>query len=607
MSHASDNVSIPDTDDHLELALFKLGYQNQVAAVGAFLLPASIALGYRANLPVPTLYLWLAWMFLTFLVAVAIRWIAWKVQRQNRLDAAFARRWRQWYLYQSIMVGIGWGNIGVLYVPNEIAQNAVLMVVFLGLIAAATNSAASHHLKLAVVGISTAVIFQLLHLQQGFGERALAMQAMLVLYLVVLLNGGRNIHRAVLESIRLRVENEVMLQLKIQEAERADQANRDKSLFLAAASHDLRQPVHALLLLVAALRQRCHEASQLELIGHIQSAGQAIGKLFNALMELSRLESGSEKPEPAEVRVAEALRQTIARHRLEAEHKGLRLTLFISRRAEQAVVDTDRVLLMRIVDNLIANAIRYTARGGVLVALRCRGANCLWLEVRDSGIGIATQDLPRIFDPYFQIGNAERDRSKGLGLGLAIVRQTSALLGTGITVESRVGHGSRFRLTLSGMRLAPAEHSVVPAPHQPSTPLLAGWRILLVDDDQMVLQAMQILLGSWCADLRSAGGVEQCLQVLQDPGWQPDCILCDYRLPGAGNGISLLNQLVDRYPEVVALLQTGELDPQVRDMAEDAGYMVLTKPVDADLLASTLCALRSAQTRTPGTRLETAS
>lgn len=588
------NMSKPETDGRLELALFSLAYHNQIASVaGSFLLPAIIVFAYHASLPRATMWCWLGWMFGVGIVASAIRWHAWRIRRQQKVDVAFARRWRRWYLMQSMLVGVGWGNIGMLYVPDAIAQNTVLLITVLGVAASATNSSGAHHFKMVLYAIGMAFLIHLLYLPRGFGQHALPMQFMLGFYLLVLLISARSIHRAVLDNLRLRLENEVMLRLKTQEAQRADQANHDKSLFLAAASHDLRQPVHALLLLVAALRQRCREASQLELIEHIQQAGQAIGKLFNALMELSRLESGSEKPERSEVCVAETLAQAIQQHRLEAQHKGLRLELFVSRAAQCALADTDRVLLTRIIDNLIANAIRYTVRGGVLVALRVRH-NQLLLDVIDTGIGIAAENLVRIYEPYFQVGNVQRDRSKGLGLGLAIVRQTSALLGHDIEVASRVGQGTRFRLTLHEMHIADAGTISGTGEIDHGPPMLAGWRVLVVDDDPMVRQAMQILLGSWQADLRSAIDADDCLRLLQDSGWQPDCILCDYRLPGTLDGIALLNQLVDRYPDVVALLQTGELDPQVRDLAEDAGYLVLTKPVEPELLSSTLTALSAA-------------
>src|SRR5690606_40201575 len=194
----------------------------------------------------------------------------------------------------------------------------------------------------------------------------------------------------------------------------ADRANHDKSMFLAAASHDMRQPVHALLLLVTALHQRIRDAAQLELVTHIQKAGQAIGDLFNALMELSRLESGSERTQITDVFVHELVLQAVERYQPQARLKGLELSVRANAALERAVLRTDGVLLGRILDNLISNAIRYTARGRVLVSLRRRRPDVLWLEVWDTGIGIAPEHRAGIFEPYFQVENRERDRSKGL-------------------------------------------------------------------------------------------------------------------------------------------------------------------------------------------------
>jgi two-component system, sensor histidine kinase len=574
--------------DEEELALFQLGYKNQVpgAAISLIVL-LLLVFGYGPHLPKPMLWVWFAWMMGVEVIGWCNRWAAIRAARRGARQIDIGRRWRAVYCWQLLLGGIGWGNLGLLY-TDAIAQNAILLIVFFGIASQGSNLSAAHHFRAMLMSMPPAILFQVMYLPRAFGELATVLQGMLLVYLLLLVLSGRNIHRNVLDNIRLRFDNEAILRDKIDEAHRADKANLEKSRFLAAASHDLRQPVHALLLLVAAMRQRCTETAQLELIGHIQQAGQAIVKLFNALMELSRLETGAEVPDPQPIALPELLGQVLARHLPEASQKGLRLDLAISRRAAHLRIATDRVLFGRIVDNIVSNALRYTPAGRVLITLRVRSDGTPWLEVRDTGIGIAQQDIARIFEPYVQVGNAERDRTKGLGLGLAIVRQISRLLDCPVEVRSRPGAGSLFRIHLGRLRIDDLPPGPAQAEHVPPQPVLRGKRILVIDDDLMVQHAMKVILGSWQADVRVASRASEVAGLLDDIGWQPDCVLCDYRLPEETNGIDLLNQLTERFPHAMGILQTGELDPAVHDDAEEAGYLLLKKPVAPDLLGLTL-------------------
>ncbi len=272
---------------------------------------------------------------------------------------------------------------------------------------------------------------------------------MCVLYVSVLMLAARNARSSLLASIELRLDNEILARTNAANAARAEQANRDKSAFLAAASHDLRQPVHALLLLIEAYRQEVPAAANHPLMQHITAAGQSIRSLFNALMELSCLESGTEKPVLMACNLVDIVGNALNRVSPEAASKGSELRSFISRRLHWRTARNDKYMLERVIGNLLSNAVNYTPRGGILLSLRpAHGDNGIWLEVWDTGIGIADDDRKRIFDPYVQVGNRERDRSKGLGLGLAIVRDIMNLLGMKLTLNSRVGHGSCLRVHL---------------------------------------------------------------------------------------------------------------------------------------------------------------
>lgn len=586
-------------DPAVEQELFVLGYRNlAVHVLGQTGLSLLVAAGAWATVAHVRVVSWLAYMLV---MAVIFGLGIWGFrQRANRpgIHPAVFRQWKVAHLWMVTSTGLGWGGLGFLFVPGAQVNNLMVMTSFAGALAYSAVSNA-HDLQGFVVSVSLAIVVLLSQIPAAFGDQALVVMGMCLLYLSVMAWVARNAHLTLIESIQLRLANEHLARKNAENASRAEQANRDKSEFLAAASHDLRQPVHALLLLIEAYRQQVPAAAQHPLILNIATAGQSIGSLFNALMELSRLESGMEQPVVATFELSESITRMVARVRPEADRKNLSLRCQVGKAAERLMLCTDKLLLERMLGNLLTNAVRYTAEGGVLLSLRlAHGGDGYWLEIWDTGVGIAQGDQARIFDPYVQVANRERDRTKGLGLGLAIVRHASELLGIGLTLRSQLGRGSCFRLHLPAGLCTHA-----PAPQAQQTPTrflpdsvhianqLYGRRILLVDDDPMIQHAMQALLGSWGIDLRCAVTGDASAIKVCGSDWQPECVLCDFRLPGAMDGIEMLDYLQDCYPQAVGILQTGELVQTVQARAEEAGYMVMFKPVDALVLASTLGAV----------------
>jgi signal transduction histidine kinase len=424
-----------------------------------------------------------------------------------------------------------------------------------------------------------------------------------VLFCIVLLLAARHARTTLLTSIQLRLSNELLAKTNAENAIRAEHANRDKSAFLAAASHDLRQPVHALLLLIEAYNQQEPASAHHPLMQHITAAGQSIRSLFVALMELSQLESGTEKPSNIRIDLRDAMDSALENIRPVAQSKGLDLRTRVSKNLPELFIVTDKLWLARILNNLLSNAVKYTVRGGVLLSLRPENGAGLLLEVWDTGVGISPADQARIFDPYVQIDNRERDRAKGLGLGLAIVRHAAHLLDMKVSVHSRPGHGSCFRLHLPAASLqangldgdpfSTTEVNASPAPY------LVGRSVLLVDDDPIVRQAMGAILSGWGIDLRCESVGSPSVLNICGNDWAPECVISDFRLPGTLDGIALLDLLLERFPEAVGILQTGEQAVAVKERAEEAGYLVLFKPVDAASLASTLNAVLQPPVATP--------
>lgn len=612
-------VKAPDwlfpADPAVQRELFMLGYRNLATNTAArIVLPALVAWGVWASAPAARLGLWLAIMVV---LSLACRFLLRLFRRPLALaepGASELRRWRWMHSGLMVAIGVGWACLGLLFVPDAHLQNMILVLVFCGVLAASAMSTGPSDYTACTLGSLLAMVIFTLQLRLAFEAQTPVVVVTLALYFVVLATATRNVRLTLLEAITLRLANAALAQQNAATALVAEKANRDKSEFLASASHDLRQPVHALLLLVEAYRQQTPGAADHPLLNHIASAGQSINSLFNALMELSRLESGTEKLAPTTFDLNDAIARALNRVKLDAEQKGLALRSRVARGPAFAplglTLHTDRLLLERVLTNLLSNAVRYTPKGGVLLALRPahggKGGNGdeggLWLEVWDTGIGIDAAGLTRIFDPYVQIGNAERDRSKGLGLGLAITAHATQLLGLNLSVHSRPGRGSCFRLHLPAAMCRPQQAIAAPqadTPAKVAAPQLAGRRVLLVEDDAMVLNAMQALLTGWQLDLRCAsrGDVAVALGVC-GPDWVPECVLCDFRLPGPLDGVALLDALFEHFPHAVGILQTGELAHNVQAQARQAGYMVLSKPIEPGVLAQTLAAVLAGRSPT---------
>ncbi len=382
------------------------------------------------------------------------------------------------------------------------------------------------------------------------------------------------------ETLRLRFEKDALVDQLRSEKERAEEANLSKSRFLAAASHDLRQPIHALGMYVGAL-SRCEMSDDVRrLVGNIEGSIGAMDGLFSSLLDISKLDAGVVEPD-LRVFAIDPLLQRICR-----EFSGDAAQKNIAIRASPCglSVRSDSVLLERILRNIVSNAIRYTDSGRVLVGCR-RGAR-LRIQVWDAGRGIPPDQIDRVFEEFYQLGNPERDRDKGLGLGLAIVRRLTALLDHPLTLRSLVNKGSVFSISVPiASRAAIAPPIVAPR----LSPISLEGLILVVDDEAMVQDAMQSLLTSWGLRVITAGSGAEMHKKIAGCPVAPDLILCDYRLRDEENGIDVIRQLQAEYnDDIPAVLITGDTASERLREASDSGFIVLNKPVANSKLRATI-------------------
>lgn len=370
--------------------------------------------------------------------------------------------------------------------------------------------------------------------------------------------------------------------------EQAEEANRAKSRFLASASHDLRQPLNAMSLLLGVLRNRSIDRGLLAIVDQLQHSLDAMMELFNALLDISNFETGGVQVNHAGLALDHLFNRLHVDFAGPARAKGLELRIVGSRRR----VWSDAMLLERVLRNLVANAIRYTPHGGrVLIGARHRGGN-LRIDVIDTGPGIPADQLRSIFDEFHQVGNPARRRGEGHGLGLAIVKRAADLMGHVLDVRSVPGRGSRFSVEVpldpdgQGTRAVPALADAARAPR--------GCRVLVVEDDPLVAMAMRLVLQDLDCDVLLADSASEAEAAIRAAG-AVDLILADFRLPGGVDGIETVGRVrVIVGAEVLAGIITGDLSTEVEARATAAGARCLIKPVrPADLAALVDAACRS--------------
>lgn len=378
-----------------------------------------------------------------------------------------------------------------------------------------------------------------------------------------------------LESARDQLEQRVAEATRLyrQKKEEAESANQAKSRFLAVASHDLRQPVHALGMFATELAQHHHQPDDRRLIAQIERSIEALENLLDALLDMSKLEAGTVKPERVAFPLGPLLQRVEQHYAPLARAKGVRMRV----RPCTRWVESDPLLLERILNNLVSNAVRYTERGAIHLAARRRGP-VLCLELRDSGIGIPARARATIFQAFVQLHAGGRRNSEGLGLGLAIVSGLAQVLEHPIRLRSEESCGSTFTVEVPWV----AATDMVPrqALERSDLPVASGLGVLVVDDDELACSSLASLLNSWDCQVVGELGMENAAAWLRAQKRLPDLIVCDCQLGGQVNGVELLDAFNRELgPHCTYVLITGDANPAISAEARKRGYPMLYKPV----------------------------
>lgn len=491
--------------------------------------------------------------------------------------------------------------------PAALYLNITLVVIYCsGVFASNTMLSATAF----IVGGATilAPVAVLLFTQDFLGGAGIGLGLALVMYFLFMIPFSLSQSRAIRRAIQTGFENETLAQQLAQQTARADaarqvaerertlaeaaraeaeEANRAKARFLAAATHDLRQPLHALSLTLASLRMQAASAEAEPLIARADDCTRHLSAMFDALLDQARLDAGTIELRLEPIALAALLAQIESQFLPLARSRGLWLRC----RPTTTVLLSDRTALWRIASNLVTNALAATRSGGVLIAWR-GGAQCL--EVRDSGRGIAIEDQARIFDEFHRLPAPDDPADRGLGLGLSTVRRLAGLLGGQVSVRSAPGKGSVFRVSFDGAQvLGQIEAAVEACLHHGDLriPAVPGLRVLAVDDDAVIRASLATLLAQWGYEVRLAASAADAMSQIEN-GWRPQVLLLDRHLPDA-SGLELGTRLRARLqPAPACLIVTGDTAPEDFRAMLASGFEVLHKPVAPEVLRAALGQLR---------------
>lgn len=516
-----------------------------------------------------TLIPWVGLMFLVLLFRLATYTYYQKNFSQQTVQL-FARL----FVIGSGLTGVLWGACGLLMMPDDnLATRFAIIAILIGMGAGAVTT---HHVyKPAFTVFFLPALLPITFKLMSQPELLFKILGVMVLvYISFMYYYASILHRSHKELLRLRFENVDLVEQLKEQKEDAEKANIAKSRFLAAASHDLRQPLHALTLFTSVLNDSAQSEENRIIVNRIDASVKSLEDLFNALLDISRLDAGVLNITKQNVSLQPLLDHLYNDFNPQVKNRKLKLNIPQC----DFIVNSDPTLLEQILRNYMTNAIRYTEHGEV--GIRCTTENShIRISVYDTGIGIPKDEQKNIFDEYHQLKNPERDRSKGLGLGLAIVKRTASLLGHKIDMQSAPNQGSVFSITLEAgdvKQLSTPEPAVMDFAIHPNYAL----KFMLIDDEECARSAMQSRLQMWGCQVISAADQDEALHHLSNNNEDIDGIIVDYRLRDNRTGIEAIRAIqasIDH--EVPALIITGDIGADKLREVSDSGFQLLHKPV----------------------------
>ncbi len=557
---------------------------NWASPIGAFVLSLGLWGICYYTLREPVAWMWGVVMHITQVhrLLYALRYVKKPADQREPLASA------AWYCNSLLVSSLVWGLAPWLFFPaSNTSLLALMMLVMLGASSGGMAGLASS--RRAIFSFITPMLLGLASALLWLGGTVYTFLGVAVLiYMAANIKFGLKQNQLLADSLHTRYEKEALAQSLQEQVRKVEQISAEKTRFLASASHDLRQPLHSLGLFGAAIGARLKGTPDEPLAHNLMLCVNALDASFSAMLDISKIDAGVVQAKPQPVALADIFRRLHASYGEYAQAQGLALRFKPGGRW----VVADAVLLERVLGNLVHNAIKFTQTGGVVVVARQRGQK-VSVQVWDTGCGMAQAELPHIFEEFYQVGNTQRDRAKGLGMGLAIVQRLADLMGVAVNVVSRPARGTRFELLLPACAAVPV---VLPgrllAP--PEFQRLQGLCVLVIDDEESVRLGTAAALGLYGVIVHLADGLAQAHEVADRLGAGLGAVIADFRLGDQTTGPDLVAALRAQHRHrhnryLPALLITGDTAPDRVRQAQQSALRVLYKPVKADELAQALC------------------
>jgi signal transduction histidine kinase len=549
--------------------------QSPIVLLATLLLVMLVISFFKSRLDQGFLMPWALWIVI---LTSARAYLIASYHKQEKIESP--ENWLKLYAVTTFLSGISWGIL-LLQVLNPVSGNEVLLLSFIltGMIAGSLLPLSCYLPAYFLFSIPMLTPFAI-NMFSIEGVEFSSTGFLVLTFLVSMLGFSTLVNRNILDSIKLRISNIDLLEDLQTQKQLADIANSEKSRFLAATSHDLRQPLYALDLYLGALRTELQDSKQFELLDKVQISSKTLADLLNALMDVSKLDSGGVEVNPEYFDLMDVLLAICIEYEQQAKDKDIQIKAFL----DEALVNTDPILLGRILRNLISNAINHNENCSLIISTTLSNGK-VTIDISDTGKGVCVSELNNIFSEFYQLNNPERDRNKGLGLGLAIVKRLVDLLGVAIEVESEVDKGTKFSLILTlaiDKRKIPRLKLIDSVDNID----LAGLFIIVIDDERTVRDATKTLLRNWGCEVLSVSSQSELMTTLSEDDYPtPDLVISDYRLQDNKNGLDAVRAVYDYFMvEIPALIVTGDSSEEIVSEINASKYTLLLKPVSSQTL-----------------------
>ncbi len=532
----------------------------------------SLVMAYISSNEIEKKYI-VSWLSIGTVIFI-IRAISHFLYQRHKSNIESATFWGKVFFYNAAITGIYFGlSSSVIYLSQSEIYSITIGALVFAYTIAVMNSSVSYMPAFYVFMVFAFLPFSIVSFFSGSYYLTISISLINALFVVIFLMISRGNAKVYNELLKLRFELE-------QEKNSAEKANREKSRFLAAASHDLRQPLNTLSLSAGLLDNRNLDDNSRIIVNVMKKSVDVMDNMFGALLDISKFDAGIVTP----IFQHFYLSQIISLIMKDNESLAFKKNIKITYSEKNDVVMTDPMLLESIIRNIVSNAIRYTETGSVTISSTCND-NCMLLQIIDTGIGIKLSEQNNIFQEYYQVSNPERDRTKGFGLGLSIVKNLLTLLNINMQLKSTLGVGSEFTLTIPLGK----KSEVINSEKKTQPEKLNNIRVAVIDDDKDICKSMESLLVDWGCDVLTG---ESASEILEKSKWEPMVIIADYRLRENVTGGQVIKELSKNYNKhIPAIIITGDTGADRLQEAKKEGYLLLHKPVSVPKLRASIHAL----------------